>query len=80
MKFIEISKGVSVEVKSIEGIVRTSETTCEVYTHHNKYASTLSYETILGLVSLKSTEGEEKKTRVLENLDGFLKNVGTFAG
>ena len=77
MRFIEVRDSLSVCVDEIEAVAANGDGSV-VYTHHNTYESTFPYLVLLQLLESEEVNPEDEK--INEGLEGFLKNVGTFAG
>ena len=83
MKFIRIREGLSVAVKKIEAVETKDESSCLVYVAGTIFKCSMPSKTLLQLIEVTSeneTEKEEKKEKVLENLNAVLKADGHFAG
>ena len=79
MKYLEIREGFSILKAEIEAIEKVDEFKTLVHTHHNSFESTFPYMTLLQLLE-SDVDKEEKEDKVLNKLDGFLNEAGTFAG
>ena len=80
MKFLEVKDGFSVAIKTIITIEEVNELVTLVSTKFGNYEVALPYRMVLSFIE----EPEEKelpiKPEIMQKLDGFLNNVGTFAG
>lgn len=59
MKLIEISKGVSINIDTVEAVVKNDKMNCTIYTNSNKYKSTLPYDTLIQIVLQGGSEGRQ---------------------
>jgi len=79
MRFIEIRKGLSVDVNEIVAIEDKDKLNSKVYTHHNTYTSTFPRTALIKLIE-KHKGGKPGTAGKSDLFEAFLKNVGTFAG
>ena len=84
MKYVEIRDGLSVRVDAVEAVGRgENEFKSVVYTFSGQYQANFPYKTMVNILEgvnndVPSTTNVKPET--IDLLDGFLKNVGTFAG
>ncbi len=78
MTFLEVSDGLSIAIKDIKIIQELSEIRTRVVTDSASYEVALPYKILLEFLEEQKEKGIKPETE--EMLQGFLKNVGTFAG
>ena len=78
MTFLEVADGVSIAIKDIQTIERMDEIRTRVITTIANYEVALPYKILLEFLEEQKEKGIKPETE--EMLQGFLKNVGTFAG
>ena len=83
MKFVRIRDNLKVAVDKIEAVETQDESSCLVYVAGTVFKSNMPSISLLQLIEISSeneTDKEEKKEKVLENLNAVLKADGHFAG
>ena len=73
MKYIEIKEGLSIRLDEIEAIEKVNEYNSTVYTHHNLYASTFPYMTLISLLEAEGEEEDRKDSQVTDNINQLAK-------
>jgi hypothetical protein len=72
MKFVELAKGLSINVDEIEAVERKDALNSTIQTHHNVYRVNIPYDTLLQIL-----RGEGGGKQEMLNI---MKEAGTFAG
>lgn len=80
MKFLEVKDGFSVAIKTIITIEEVNELVTLVSTKFGNYEVALPYRMVLSFIEEPEEKEPPIKPEVMAKLDGFLDNVGTFAG
>lgn len=77
--YLEIKKGFSIDTKEIKAIARVTEFTSRIFTEFGEFDADFPYSTLLSLVDRDQSK-PDKDIELKKKLDGFLSNVGHFAG
>lgn len=82
MRFIEIKNGITVNVRSIDGIEEVDGLTCKVYVGTRVYSSNIPYEALRSL--LKNEEvidtKDDSMSQTMKKVDKILDTAQFFAG
>lgn len=80
MNYIEVKEGLSIRVDEIEAVERVDEYNCTIYTHHNLYASTFPYMTLLSLIEGQKEDKEKDKAQMMESINSLASHQQHWVG
>ena len=77
MRYVEVQDGIMLNVNSIEAIRKPDalDEDTQVFTHHRKYRSKMSYDTIVAII--KEEESVDRKVGDGERINDTMRKLST---